>query len=250
MTAHKNPSGVVRTVSGSILYTSRAPERLGAERGRETFRMDIHADGCRVLAAHSEIDDPPPVVRDVNLRLAADGRPADCFVRIAVGGAFRGSAWFRFDGAVAECEADTLLEGRVSQALRAKQAIPGFGNHAVVNDAYLLSLYDLSRGQETQMVEGLMLSSPDHRGATGPMLFTVDLAIQYHGIESIDVQAGRFDAHHFAMVDVPGMPQEHPPYHLWCTNDGDYILLKAHVEGYMQTAYELVQLTRTGSDPG
>ena len=43
-------------------------------------------------------------------------------------------------------------------------------------------------------------------------------------------------------MSSPGLPQEHPPYDVWCTNDDDYILLKAGAAGYMQTHYELVEL--------
>ena len=165
--------------------------------------------------------------------------PRECFVRIAVGGAFRGSGWFRFSPSLAECEAFTALEGRVSQRLELDRPLRAFGNHAMVNDAFLLSLYDLSKGPGIQVTNGLLLSSPDHRGATGPMLFPVDLAIEYVGDEQVSVAAGTFPAHHFRMVDVPGLPLEHPEYDLWVTTDGDYVLLKAMVGGYMQTAYEL-----------
>jgi len=236
----KNTRGVVRSISGTINYTSTQPERIAADRGREFFRIDVHADGCRTIAAHSEIDDVPAVVRDVNLRLNPDGVPAESFVRIAVGGNFRGSAWFCFTDDLAECEAFTTVEGRVSQRMALKRPLPAFGNHAMINDGNLLRLYDLDQGPGMQKIEGLLLSSPDHRGATGPMLFAVDLTIEYVGQEKIKVSAGTFDALHFRMADVPGLPIEHPPYDIWCTDDTDYILLKATVGGYMQTAYELI----------
>jgi len=235
-------SGVTESLIGELAYTSTAPDRLGKERGRESFRIDIHPDGSKVISAHCEIDDPPAVVRDVSLRLDAMGFPADCFVRIAVGGTFRGSAWFNFSGAQAECEASTTAEGRISQRMSVQRPIPAFGNHAIVNDGALLSQYDLSQGPGTQIVENLLLSSPDHRGATGPMLFEVALAIQYHGLETIDVKAGRFEAHKFSYTDVPGLPLKHPSYDLWCTTDCHYLLLKAQVGGYMQTHYELARL--------
>jgi len=179
------------------------------------------------------------VVRDVNLRVGADFRPQESFVRIAVGGEFRGSAWFRFGGLVAECEAFTAVEGRVSQRMELAAPLPAFGNHAMVNDGFLLNLYDLSKGPGVQVTRGMLLSSPDHRGATGPMLFGIDLATEFVGRERLCVAAGTFEALHFRFVDIPGLPLEHPPYDLWCTDDGDYVLLKAAVGGYMQTAYEL-----------
>lgn len=237
--------GVSRSITGTILYTSTKPDRMGHERGREHFRIDVHADGCRTIAAHGEIDDAPAVVRDVNLRIGADGLPQESFVRIAVGGEFRGSGWFRFASDLAECEAFTAVEGRVTQTMKLERPLRAFGNHAMVNDGYLLNLYDLSQGPGTQVIRNILLSSPDHRGATGPMLFGIDLAIEFVGRESIEVGAGRFDALHFRFTDIPGLLLEHPPYDLWCTDDGDYVLLKAVVGGYMQTAYELTAYQAT-----
>ena len=230
-------SGVARSITGTIAYTSNQAHRLGVERGRESFRLDIHRDGSRVLAAHCEIDDAPAVVRDVNLRLDAHNLPHECFVRIAVGGQFRGSGWFAFNGLQAECESTTTIEGRVSQRYALDTPLRAFGNHAIINDGYAMSLYDLSQGPGKQTFF-MLLSSPDHRGATGPMLFPVQLAIEYVGEQDITVQAGTFRARHFRILDV-GMPEEHPDYDLWVTADEHYILLRATVTGYMQTAYEL-----------
>lgn len=79
-------------IVGSIHYTSDKEGRVGQERGRENFRIDIHGDGRRTIAAHGEIDDSPMVMRDVVSSLDAEGRPTDCFTRISVGDEFRGSA--------------------------------------------------------------------------------------------------------------------------------------------------------------
>lgn len=234
-------------LQGRIHYTSTKADRQGQERGRESFRIDVHADGSRTIAAHGEIDDAPSVMRDVISSVDPHLRPTDCFVRLSVADRFGGTAWFRFDEDTAECEAYLKLEGRFSQRIKLKQPLPAFGNHAMINDGFLMHLYDLSKGPGVQVINGLLLSSPDHRGATGPMLFPVDLAIEFVGPEQVEVAAGVFDALHFRMADVPGLPLEHPPYDLWCTSDGDYVLLRARVGGYMQTAYELLELNRTES---
>ena len=230
-------TGIARSITGNIQYTSNQSHRQGAERGRESFRLDVHRDGSRVLDAHSEIDDAPAVVRDINLRVDADKLPQECFVRIAVGGQFRGSGWFNFSANEAQCESATTVEGRVSQRFPLQAPLRAFGNHAIINDACAMSLYDLTQGPGKQRFF-MLLSSPDHRGATGPMLYPVQLAIEYVGEEEIDVIAGRFKARHFRILDV-GMPEEHPDYDLWVTADEHYILLRASVTGYMQTAYEL-----------
>jgi hypothetical protein len=119
-----------------------------------------------------------------------------------------------------------------------------FQNHAIACDAWHLRLYDRTQGPGVQSIDEFLLSSPDHRGATGPMLFRVGVHLEYVGEELVTVKAGTFDALHFRYVSAPGLPQEHPPYDVWCTSDGDYLFLKGQVAGYMQTYYELVELVR------
>ena len=106
-----------------------------------------------------------------------------------------------------------------------------------------MKLYDLSSGPGIQAFENLFLTSPDHRGATGPMFFVTAFSLVYVGEEKISVGAGTFQARHFQVSGTAGnLPEEHPPYDVWCTADDDYILLRAGAAGYMQTHYELMEL--------
>lgn len=230
-------SGISRSVTGTLQYTSNQSHRRGVERGREAFRLDLHRDGSRTMAAHCEIDDAPPVVRDVSMRMDAGQALRDCFVRLAVGGEFRGSGWFSFQDHEAHCEAMNLVEGRVSQRLPLSEPLRAFGNHAIANDGQIVRMYNLDQGPGKQHFS-ILLSSPDHRGATGPMIYPIGLTIEFVGEEDIDVAAGHFRARHFRFLDV-GMPEEHPQYDLWASADDDYITLRASVSGYMQTRYEL-----------
>jgi hypothetical protein len=229
----------VRT--GLIRYTSMKPDRLGEERGRERWTLVRHRDGRRSLVAHSEIDDRPSVLRFVQLNLRADFTPTDAFVRITVGDEFRGSGWFRFGADYAECETLTSTDGRVTQRMDLDGGARFFGGHAIQNDGWATHMVDRSRPGEIQQVTAV-LSSPDHRGATGPMLCTVAAHMVYDGEEQIEVEAGMFAAWHFRFVAVTGMDGEHPDYDVWTTTDGDFIVLKAQVAGYMQTYYELAEL--------
>lgn len=232
-----------RTAVGHILYTSEKPDRMGQERGREIFTLTHHEDGSRTLTAHSEIDDAPSVVRDVSQTVGKDWYPMDSAVRITVGGKFTGSAWFRFGDGFAECETHTALEGRVSQRMETQGRIRGFGNHAIANDGWMNNAYDLTKGPGTQRIPRILVSSPDHRGATGPLLFGMGVGLRLVGRETIDVKAGTFDSLHFQVI-ADEMPEEHPPYDVWTTADGDYIFLKGRVTGYMKTYYELTKLER------
>lgn len=231
-----------KSLRGTIAYLSHKPDRHGQERGREYFMINNHSDGKRTVIAHCEIDDRPSVMRDITYSLDEDWMPTDCFVRLTVADRFMGSGWFRFTPTTAECETWTSLEGRVTQTMTLDKPLVTFQNHAIACDAWHLRLYDLSQGPGVHTVEQILLSSPDHRGATGPMLFSIAMAMEYVGEETIEVGAGRFDALHFRFVGTPGLPQEHPPYDVWCTNDGHYLFLKGQVAGYMQTYYELTEL--------
>jgi hypothetical protein len=234
-----------RTVRGTIRYTSKKPERLDEERGREYFTINVHSDGKRTCIAHCEIDDRPSVMRDITYSLDEDWYPMDCFVRIAVNDRFMGSGWFRFGADYAECETYTALDGRVTQRMDTDGRLMTFQNHAIVCDAWHMRLFDLSKaGQGVQSIDEMLLSSPDHRGATGPMLFRIGFGVEYVGEENIDVEAGNFDALHFRFVSSPGLPEAHPPYDIWCTNDGEFIFLRGDIGGYMQTFYELAELIR------
>jgi hypothetical protein len=233
-----------RTIRGTILYTSKKPERMDQERGREYFTITQQPDGTDVMHAHCEIDDEPMVVRDVVAAMDhATSAPRDCHVRLTVGHQFEGSGWFRFGDRSVECETYNRRDGRITQRIDLDSPIQWMQCHPIVGDALLMKAYDLSQGPGKRFLDHVMLSSPDHRGATGPMLFQLGFGIRYVGTERISVGAGDFDSHHFQVVDTAGqLPEEHPPYNVWCSADDDYILLRAGAEGYMQTHYELMDL--------
>lgn len=235
-----------RTVKGAIRYTSRKPERMGEERGREFFMITSQPDGTDVLHAHCEIDDAPAVVRDVVLALRReDSSPLDCAVRLTVGDRFEGTGWMRFADGFAECETHNQRDGRITQRVDTPSPVRWLQSHPIVGDALLMRLYDLSRGPGKMFFQDLYLTSPDHRGATGPQLFRTGFALVYVGEEEVEVDAGTFAARHFQVTDTAGnLPKEHPPYEVWCTADDDYLLLRAGAGGYMQTHYELVELER------
>lgn len=232
-----------RTLRGTIHYTSQKPERLGQERGREFFTLTDQADGVRIVHAHCEIDDEPNVIRDVVMALDQEWYPTDCTVRITVGDRFEGVGLMSFTPTRAECETVNRRDGRISQRIDLPGRVRWLGAHPIIGDALCLRIYDLAKGPGREFYPNLMLSSPDHRGATGPMLFSLGFGLEFVGRETVTVKAGTFKALHFRYVDTAGqLPEEHPPYDVWCTDDGNYVFLKGAVGGYMKTYYELVEL--------
>jgi hypothetical protein len=243
MAAEERAGG--RQFRGRILYTSRKPERLGQERGREWYSVVVDSNGWRTLHSQSEIDDAPAVLRHVTLTVDDHWSPREAHVRIAVGGSAVGSTWYRFEDGLAECEGSTAGEGRLSQRVKYDPPLRGLVSHPIQADAWLCSAYPLAEGPGTRRMR-FLTTSHDHRGATGPMLLRDVTDWTFVGRERIDVKAGTFDALHFSLGSEDTWAEEdvvhHPPYHIWCTADGNYTFLRAYVEGYMQTHYELEHL--------
>ncbi len=245
------------TIRGRILYTSRQPGREGVERGREHFTITRHADGQQTLDAHCEIDDPPNVLRNVVLTKDADWVTRDAFVRLSVGGEFVGSSWFCFFDDHAECEGLLADGGRFSGRVDYEAPPILFGTHPIQGDAWHLQKIDRSGGPCVVSLDRFLMSSLDHRGATGPSLVWHDAGytIEFIGEETIEVGAGTFDALHFCYGDRSStdagsnVPGAHPPYEVWTTADGNFIMLRSFVTGYMMTHYELMELTREPAAP-
>lgn len=230
-----------KTIRGKILYTSLKPERMNQERGREYFSLTVQQDQCQVLHAHCEIDDEPAVIRDIVLSLNPESYPLDCHCRLTVGHKFEGSGWFKFSENKAQCETFNQRDGRISQSIDLERPIRWLGTHPIVADGMGCKAFDLKQGLGKQLFKDMALTSPDHRGATGPMLFTLGYGLEYLGEKTITVPAGTFDCHHFSFTDTAeGLPEEHPKYEVWCTKD-HYITVAAQAGGYMLTRYELVE---------
>ncbi len=234
------------TIRGSIRYTSKKPEILDKVRGGETYIMTVHPDGRRTLRSHCAIDENPPrVLRDCVTNLGADWAPLQSFVQLTVDDEYVGSAWYRFTDHSAECEGWTKKEGRFSSRFEIDGPPAYFGTHPIQADSWHLNRYDLTKGLGAQHIPNKFMCSLHHRGADGPTLISMPQGntLVYLGPETVTVEAGTFDALHFRFGlndDDHYMGTDiHPPYHLWVTADGDYVLLKAYVTGYMQTYYEL-----------
>lgn len=240
-----------RTVRGRLRYTSKKPEMMDAERGREWFAFTHHGDGRTILRAQCEIEEPAPtVLRDIVYALDTQGRPSDVHVHLTVGDAFMGSGWFhlthRDGGGTVECESFGPAIGRLSQRVDFDGAIDGFGTHPIVADAYMTKCMDLSKGPHRRTLRAY-LPSPDHRGATPPMISEVKIDLEYLGDETVTVAAGTFDCRRFAFIDASdtGMGgKQHPHYEIWVTADEDAVFIQGGVGGYMATWYELVELSR------
>lgn len=227
---------------GRIDYRKRG----GASWGFEDWSMTRGADGLRVLAAHCEMTlGADNVVRDSILSVHADFHPHDASVRIMRDGRVSGTGWFRFTDDQAECESWTAAEGRISQRMAIARPLRGFGIHALQGDAWLAATFPYERGPDHEQFFGRnLLHSVHHLGATGPMLATTQSGLRYDGPETITVPAGTFDCHRISFL---GFTNDHPPYTMWVSRDGDFLYVRGEVRGYMDSEFELVELVTEGA---
>lgn len=207
--------------------------------GYEEWTVTTHGDGSRVLRARCELHDLDTLVRDVLQSVDADWHPQDAYVRLTINDKFFGNALYNFTDDVAEYVGFSAKDGPTSGRRDIRRGIRGFGTHPVMSDGWLIAHFDLSKGPGCQTFTNNLMSSIDHRGATGPGFeLTTISTLEYHGEEDVTVPAGRYKCHHFAFVNTSN---NHPPYNCWVTTDGDYLIVKAVYEGSIRQTMELVE---------
>ncbi|WBH17997.1 DUF3108 domain-containing protein [Sphingomonas radiodurans] len=223
---------------GVITYRHADGERWGSER----WSMTRGADGLRVLTAHCEMAlRADVVVRDSVLSVDAAFQPCEAYVRIMNQGRLTGSGWFRFDREYAEYEGFTAAEGRLSQRIAIQRPLRGFGVHAVQSDGWLGAAFPFDQGAGHVKFWGQnLMHSLHHLGASGPFLATTKSGLEYVGLETVTVPAGTFECRR---IRLRGTTNDHPPYDMWLSTDGDHLYVKGVVGGYMASVFELDELT-------
>lgn len=211
--------------------------------GFEDWSITRGSDGLRVMSAHCEMAlGTEHVVRDSILSVHPDFHPHDATVRIMNRGRVTGTGWFHFTDGAATCESWTAEQGRVSQTMTITRPLRGFVIHAVQGDGWLAATFPYDKGPGHRQFFGRnLLHSVHHLGATGPMIATTRSGLEYVGRETIEVPAGRFDCHRVRFV---GLTNDHPPYDMWVSADGDVLYVRGEVGGYMDSVFELSELTR------
>lgn len=217
------------TSRGRISYVGPA----GKERGREWFHVTTAPDGSRTMRTISEIDDSQ-ILRDVVLTVGADWRPRESYVRVCLADEFVGSGWFEFGAQEARAEVFSPALGRIAQVVQTHGRAPMFGAHQVAGDGWQAGLLDGRHNQGPLKVEGILLSSAEPNGASGPLLESTSMIAEFVGEDTITVRAGTFDTLHFRF-SPEGLDAED----VWVMA-GSNTLVRSTWAHY-DTTYELVQ---------
>ena len=227
-------------MTGRIAYRYRGTSEAW---GFEEFAITRDVDGNRTLVAHCEMElDGKAVVRESTLTIDQDYQPVDAFVRTLNSGRHTGSGWFRFANGAAESENWSKEFGRQSQSEAITPPLRGFGIHALIGDGWLAAAYPNEKGQGSEHFWGSNpVCSLDHLGATGPQLEFSTSGFRYDGEEEVTTPAGTFACYKYWMI---GIVNDHPPYAFWITTDDDRLYVRGEVDGYMDSYFELEELSR------
>lgn len=239
-----------RSVRGTIRYVSKKPESFNQLRGLERFFLTEHQNGAVTIRTISELEIPrPKILRDVISSYDARGAVTDCHLRVSVADTLMGTAWYFVDGDDLEMHSYSPETGRQMQRAAYPGGTEGFGTHPVFNDGYLFKALNVARGPHKRQVS-LYFVSPDHRGATPPVIAPISVWMEYVGDETVTVSAGTFETRHFRYIDEggPGASERHPDIDVWVTADRDYVYVKGEIGGYFMSSYELIDYALIDSD--
>ena len=204
-------------------------DRDGRSRGREWFTSFRDADGLRTLQVTC-------VVQTAD----AGFRPREAYVRVAKAARHTASGWLCFDGS----GVDAFLQNGAARPTARRLALDApalaFGSHPLIVDGWMAAGFDL-RGPRIQPVRRAYVSSYEVDGGGTVDLLPIEFALEYLGIGSSEVGAGRFDGNHFRYV-LEGSAIEHPPYETWVTTDGEYTLVRAAMGAPTHYRYDLAHL--------
>ena len=90
------------------------------------------------------------------------------------------------------------MEGRISQHLVLDTPPDSFNPHPVQADMWHFAAY--RHGGERVQTMKVLTASPLHDGASGPLLASLDVPIEYLGPAEVTVPAGTFHAQHFRFL--------------------------------------------------
>lgn len=190
-----------RRHSGEIVYFHK-----DGVKGRERFDIDVRGNG-RTIRTYCEMTEGD-LTRDASWTLDAAHVPVEGHVRVVQHGELVGSTWYRVRDGDLECEALTAKLGRISQVLPGKPEYLGL--HPLVGDGMIALAVGTDNPGVARQVSTVTCSY-DIAGESGLVAFPMFIGVTYIGRESVEVPAGKFDAHHYHLQWQPHWP----PAHLW-----------------------------------
>jgi hypothetical protein len=229
---HRNVRGEI-----SYIYEGHGRDELF---GREWFSLTEHEDGQKTLRSQCEIEAgfvaERSVLRDVTYSMDARYRPLDCFVRLHRSGNFLGAGWFNFTDQLAGGSSVRAQVGAVSQSIPLLARPPSVGAHPLLCDMLHCMAYDHESADRVQVSRGVMMTSLELDGCSGPFLTPHDLPIEYLGHQTVTVPAGTFDTEHYRFPS-----DEFPVEDVFLVRE-PLLFVRVTVGGSMPSRYDLMNV--------
>lgn len=187
-------ANIVRSASGTIAYRVKS---TGAVNGFETWRLTVHPDGSRTMAATVAYA-PRDVQRHIISRVAADWRPIETYALYWIDGAWKGSALVAVDGTNLYATASTPA-GPKSQVFTTSPYV-SVVPHVLAVDSWRAMRVDRTK-TAGQAVPSYSLSAVGD-GPDALLGKLMNYNLTYIGAEDVTVPAGTFATDHFRIEDA------------------------------------------------
>ena len=185
---------ILRWAQGTIAYRVKSTGRVN---GFEHWRLDVHPDGTKSMAATVRYQ-PRPVMRHVFHRVDAADNPLDTFASYWIDGSWRGNAWYVMDE---PRWSGRILSGEGVQTHTVEPEQPfAMVPHVLAVDSWRARLVDKSTSGKQPILGYNMDATALGPNSLQGKLFHYD--IEYLGKQRITVPAGDFDTEHFRIEDV------------------------------------------------
>ncbi|MFL2769390.1 MAG: hypothetical protein ACJZ9F_00125 [Rhodospirillaceae bacterium] len=205
------------------------------ESGREWITLTANSEGMRTVRTLSELDDVG-LQRNAIITYSPSFRAQDGYIHMMQNQAFLGSGWFRFGENSVALEAETALEGRISQRMVFDEPIGIFAPHPVFLDGWHCTLHN-PRGPTIQNLRNCITSSPHWHGASGPLICAQHRRIERLPDEEVTVKAGTFMCESYHLIPQAA---QRPPIKFWV--HGPHKILVRLRWDFLKATYELTNV--------
>jgi hypothetical protein len=190
-TANKN---VTRWATGTIAYRVKS---TGVVNGYETWRLSVHPDGSRTMAATVQYA-PRDIQRHVVQRVDAAFKPLEAYALYWIEGQWRGSAMVKASNKKLSVTASTP-SGEQAQSFEIGDTL-AIVPHVLATDSWRAMIYDKAKGG-TQPIPAYNFNATGE-GPMGLMGKVMSYNLTYVGAESVSVPAGTFATDHYRVEDA------------------------------------------------
>ncbi len=183
-----------RWAAGTIAYRVKS---TGVVNGYETWRLSVHPDGSRTMAATVQYA-PRDIQRHVVQRVDGAFKPLEAYALYWIDGQWRGSATVNASNKKLNINASTP-SGVQTQSFEIGDTL-AIVPHVLATDSWRAMIYDKAKGG-TQPIPAYNFNATGE-GPMGLLGKVMSYKLTYVGAENVSVPAGTFATDHYRVEDA------------------------------------------------